>query len=159
MDYPGLALEFMEKMYLLRQAKPHRQMNKSMHGECFVLQYIAHQQGVVVPGEIRDIMGISSARIAAALNNLERKGLVNRDIDPRDRRRVLVSLTPQGEEMAKMHNRELYEKTVEMLQLLGEEDATTYVRITGRLAELAAQMKETETVEAEETTETEKIEK
>ncbi len=142
MDYHALALEFMEKMYLLRQAKPHRQMSKSMHGECFVLQYIAHQEEAVVPGELREIMGISSARIAAALNNLERKGLVTRDIDSRDRRRVLVSLTPQGKETAKIHNRKLYEKTVEMLRLLGEEDARAYVRITGRLAELVAHMEE-----------------
>lgn len=148
MDYHELALEFMEKMYLLRQAKPHRQMSKSMHGECFVLQYIAERQGCVVPGEIRDIMGISSARIAAALKNLERKGLVCRDIDPSDRRRVLVSLTPKGEETAKTHNRKLYDKTVEMLQLLGEEDAVAYVRITGRLAALAERLNEEETTAA-----------
>lgn len=142
MDYHALALEFMEKMYLLRQAKPQKQMGKSMQGECFVLQYVAHRNGSVVPGEIRNIMGISSARIAAALNSLERKGLVNRDIDPSDRRRVLVNLTPKGKETAKIHNRELYEKTVKMLHLLGEEDAREYVRITGRLAELLPKMKE-----------------
>ncbi len=147
MDYPALAIEFMEKMRLLRQTKPHRQMSQSMHGECFVLQYIADQHGSVVPGEIREIMGISSARIAATLNSLERKGLITRDIDPIDRRRVLVNLTSKGEETAKIHHRKLYEKTVEMLRLLGEEDAGAYVRITGRLVELTAQMTEEETEE------------
>lgn len=144
MDYHELALDFMLKMYLLRQAKPHKQLDRSMQGECFVIQYIAHQKGSVVPSEISNIMEISSARVAAALNNLERKGMVTRDIDPDDRRRVLVNLTPKGEKMAKVQNQKLYERTVRMLSLLGEEDAKAYVRITGRLVELVPQMKEEE---------------
>jgi DNA-binding MarR family transcriptional regulator len=142
MDYHELALDFMEKMYLLRQTKPHKQLDKSMQGECFVMQYIAHQKGSVVPSEISNIMDISSARVAAALNSLERKGMITRDIDPGDRRRILVNLTPKGEEMAKEHNRKLHERTVKLLSLLGEDDAKEYVRLTGKLASRMSRMKE-----------------
>ena len=50
----------------------------------------AHENGVI-PSDISK-MGISSARIAAALNSLEKKAS-SRRIDTDDRRRILVNLT------------------------------------------------------------------
>ena len=53
----------------------------------FVLTYISKHGGSVIPSEISNEMGISTARIAAALGSLESKGLITRRIDERDRRR------------------------------------------------------------------------
>ena len=47
-------------------------------------------------GELSTLLDLSTARIAAMLNNLERKGAITRARDTADRRRVVVRLTEQG---------------------------------------------------------------
>ena len=135
MDYTGLAAELLEKMQSLHKAKPHRLINEALQGGAFVLQYIAFHGGDVLPGEISQEMGVSSARVAAALNGLEDKGLITRKIDQSDRRKILVGVTREGKEYTERQYHAVTEKAAELLELLGEHDAREYVRITGRLAE------------------------
>lgn len=131
-----LAERFLQGMFLLRKSGPQKRIAESMQGEIFVLQCVYQYKGELAPGEISNIMDISSARIAATLNSLEKKGLITRQIDLSDRRRIIVELTPAGEDRAEKHNQFVMEDTATLLGLLGERDATEYVRITERLAEL-----------------------
>lgn len=136
MDYTELAGEFLQSMFLLQKSRPQKKIAGSMQGEIFVLYYLLRQGSDIVPGEISKIMCISSARTAAALNNLERKGLVTREIDKGDRRRILISLTSAGRELAREHQKNVVCDTVKMLRLLGENDALEYIRIIKKLAAL-----------------------
>lgn len=142
MDYKELAFELMQNMHKIRQAGPQKQISESMQGEQFVLQFLAINKRSVLPSEISNKMGISSARVAAALNSLERKGMVTRQIDTSDRRRILVDLTPKGKALAEKHHQEAMEIMAGVLGMLGEQDARECVRITGRIAEFASQNKE-----------------
>ncbi len=134
MDYRKLAVEFFKDLHSLKKARPQKHISESLRGEAFAMQYIAHHDGPVLPGEISNEMDISSARIAAALNSLEKKGLVTRRIDPEDRRRILVELTELGQEQAHKHTEEILDNITQMLSVLNEEDAREYVRITSILA-------------------------
>ena len=136
MDYSALANELLEKTKSLRRAKPQKNMDVSMQGEAFVLHYLANRDEGVLPGEISNEMRVSSARIAQALNNIEKKGWITRRIDTQDRRRILVDLTPEGKAAAQRHRQAATDFAVKMLSMLGEHDAREYVRITGRLAEM-----------------------
>ena len=136
MDYTVLADELLNNMHLLHKAKFQKNINEAMQGEAFVLQYITHQKGDVLPGEIGNEMDVSSARIAAALNNLESKGLITRRIDLRDRRKILVGITPEGKVLAQQQQQAVIAGASKMLALLGEQDAREYVRITCKLAEI-----------------------
>ena len=138
MDYRKLAEDFMQKMFLLSKARPQRKMHDSMKGESFVLHYLDHQGGSAQPSELSNSMDISTARIAAALNSLERKGMITRRIDTSDRRRILVELTEAGKIQSEAQRQEILEHAAKMLGMLGEEDAREYVRITGRMAEFAS---------------------
>lgn len=142
MDYTELAVEWLEKMHTMRKGGPHRHIDESMQGEVFVMEYVARHGSDVLPGEISSQMNVSSARTAQTLNSLERKGLITRHIDKNDRRRILVNLTSEGKEFAEKHQQFLIKCTAKLLSLLGEQDAKEYVRITGRLAELAPDFKE-----------------
>ena len=144
MDYTELAAEFLDKMQALRRLKPQKNITESLHGETFVLHYISLHGDDVLPGEISNEMDVSSARIAAALNSLEKKGLITRQIDPSDRRKILVKLTPAGENMSQKLQQDVINEATKMLRLLGEHDAREYVRITGRLAEMMPIYKESE---------------
>lgn len=139
MDYERLAVELMQKMFLLGNARPNMDIAESMRGEMIVLHYIMRRDCPVKPSEISRAIKRTTARVAATLNSLEKKGLVTREIDERDRRRILVKLTPAGRETVGERHRDVLRMMSQMLSLLGEEDAREYVRITGRLADLIAQ--------------------
>ncbi|MEY8351783.1 MarR family transcriptional regulator [Lachnospiraceae bacterium 54-53] len=134
MDYKDLALEFMEVMNQTRRRNVPKQIDDSMRGEHFVLNYISEHEGNVIPSDISHEMGITSARVAAALNSLEKKGLITRRIDAGDRRRILIDMTDAGREQVKKHYEMILDTTIDMLRYLGEEDAKNYIRIMKKMA-------------------------
>jgi DNA-binding MarR family transcriptional regulator len=137
MDYTELTKEFLQQMRISRKYAPHQKIHESMRGEVFVLHHIAQRTEQIIPSEIADAMGLSGARIAATLNSLEKKGYINRQIDPSDRRRILVTLTDEGREQEGVNQRKLFESTERMLRFLGEHDAKEYIRITRRMNDFA----------------------
>ena len=90
----------------------------------------------MIPSDISKEMGISSARIAAALNSLEEKGFITRRIDTDDRRRILVDLTKCGRTEVEKHKSEVKTTTANMMKYLGEHDAKELVRIMKRLSDV-----------------------
>ena len=136
MDYAALAEQMLEKMHVLRKASPQKHINESLQGEAFILRYISSHGVDVLPGEISGEMNVSSARIAAALNSLESKVLITRQIDPNNRRQILVNITPEGKAIAEKQQATVIEYASKMLALLGERDAREYVRITCKLANI-----------------------
>lgn len=140
MDYRALAEAMLSHMDTLNQCRPQRKLNDGMRGEAFVLRYVIFHEGRVLPSEISQFMHISTARVAAALNNLERKGLITRSIDPSDRRRILVALTGEGQAFANRQREEMLRHTEQMIRRLGEPDARELVRLVGRVAEIMQEL-------------------
>lgn len=135
MDFEQMAQEYLETMFYMRKVNSHKEIHDSVHGENFVLFFISQNGGKVIPSDISNEMGISSARVAAALNSLEKKGLIIRKIDTEDRRRILIDLTDSGREQVNSHFRMVMNMVKNMLQYLGENDAREFIRIMKRLAE------------------------
>ncbi|SFR68100.1 MarR family winged helix-turn-helix transcriptional regulator [Anaeromicropila populeti] len=135
MDYKALAQEYMEVMYQMRRQNTQKHINESLHGESFVLFYISKHDGHVIPSDISNEMGITSARIAATLNSLERKGLISRRIDIEDRRRILIDLTDEGRVQADKQYEMIMNMTTNLLHYLGEEDSVNFIRIMKKLSE------------------------
>ena len=134
MDYRELAEMFMRNMVAMRKADSQKKIDSAMRGETFVLQYLSDRREDVLPSEISGEMGISTARVATALNSLENKALITRRIDTNDRRKILVTLTSEGKRAIEEHHNEILQDIASMLESLGEQDAREYVRITGKLA-------------------------
>lgn len=134
MDFEQMANVYMETIYQMRKRNAQRQINDSMHGENFILYFISRDEGIITPSDISNAMGITSARVAAALNSLEGKGMVVRKIDADDRRRILIELTDLGREKVEKHHEKIMNMTTNMLRYLGEEDAMEFVRIMKKLA-------------------------
>lgn len=138
MDYSVLAEQLTGKMQSLLKARPHRFLNESQRGEPFVLHYIARHGGSALPGDISREMDVSSARIAAALNKMESKGLITRRIDTADRRKILVEITREGRDLEAKQHRVVIDETAKMLYMLGERDAREYIRIVDKMADIVA---------------------
>jgi len=136
MNYLDLAKQLMQAMHLLKKSKPKVNVIDVLQGGTFILQYLLDRNEAVLPNEISSEMEISTSRIAAALNNLEQKRLINREINKNDRRQILVTLTTEGKELAEKQRQEVETHISHMLQGLGEHDAMEFVRILNKIVSL-----------------------
>ena len=135
-----LAQEFLKEFFRLGRYHRSREISSSMKGEAFLLMYLWKKQDTATPGELGKVMKTSSARIAAALNNLERKGQVVRKTDMKDRRKTMVELTPEGAEQAKQWQKMPLCMVTRLMEQLGEEDAKQMLHILKRINEIMPQI-------------------
>ena len=69
---------------------------ESLRGENAVLTYLVHHSTEIHPSELAEKLSLVPGRMTDILNTLEKKGMIRREKDPEDRRRVLVMITPKG---------------------------------------------------------------
>lgn len=134
MNFEKLAQQFLEASHQFRKNNHQKKVDETLRGETFLILYVMKRGGSVLPSEISDAMNITSARVAAVLNSLEGKNLITRQIDPSDRRKILVNITEEGKEIARNHQELALGVVTRMLEKLGEQDARELVRIMNRLA-------------------------
>ncbi len=82
--------------------------------------------------EIAQALGISPPSVTRFINGLEAAGWVQREMDPEDRRSVLVSLTPEGERKHQCFQTKMLDVFGGLALHLGNEDARHLVRIMER---------------------------
>ena len=138
-DRKTLAEEYLEKMFLFHKASHQQKIDRTIRGEICALYFIANFNKAV-PGDISSFMDISSARIAAVLNNLEKKGYIVREIDSDDHRRTRLNLTREGNDFIKEIKREVIKEIEKVFNLLGEHDAQELVRITDKIIGLTLKL-------------------
>ncbi|MDR0855137.1 MAG: MarR family transcriptional regulator [Christensenellaceae bacterium] len=136
MDYEELARNLMQSMLMFGRDKNHKKMTDPLQSEIFVLLYIAKLAKDVTPGEIKDFMHVSSARIATVLNSLEAKDYIERTVNKSDRREIIVRATPLGIAAAEKEANSAVKHIAIILAQLGAEDATQLVRLVGKLSKL-----------------------
>ena len=88
-------------------------------------------------GELSSRLSMTTSRVAAVLGSLEKKGLLERENDAVDRRRVLVSLTQAGEALCEKRKAHFKSKIALLLSMLGD-DAPEFVRLLGRMFEITS---------------------
>ncbi len=133
MNYTDLAKQLLNDMFQFKAYDHQRKIDESMRGEVFVLLHLLEKNTCILPSEISEEMNISSARVTTILNSLENKGLITREIDKNDRRKIIVNLTNKGRKKAKNNKKIIVSLTSQILEFLGENDSKELVRITHRL--------------------------
>ena len=90
--------------------------------------------------ELQDILHISKAAISQIANNLENKGYLFREINKGNRRKLTVTLTPEGREAMRQAEIEFDKTLSEFFVLLGENDSREMVRLFIRFADIAEEL-------------------
>ena len=112
-------------------------------GETGMLLYLYHIAQPLFPGELTDKLGLTTGRIANILRGLEAEGLVQRLPDVQDKRQVQVSLTRQGEALARKKNQEAIDFHTRLLGTLapgeGEQFLALLVKLTAAAEHLAGE--------------------
>lgn len=140
MDFEATADELLQRLEAMARSATHMMVNDLTKGEVFLLNHLLASKGVARSSELAAAMRTSTARVSAAVNSMVRKGWVYRKGDEKDHRKTLVHLTPDG----LAHIRQIRKQALAGLQALlvelGEEDTAEYLRITGKLNDIAARM-------------------
>ena len=120
-----------------REARDNR-FSATVCGEMAVMRLL-HNGGKkrMTAGELSSRLSMTTSRIAAVLGSLEKKGLLERENDEIDRRRVLVSLTQAGDALCEKRRQHFMKKIEVMLNMMGS-DAQEFVRLLGRTFEITA---------------------
>ncbi|MFC4772767.1 MarR family winged helix-turn-helix transcriptional regulator [Enterococcus hermanniensis] len=132
MTYAEEAERELMQMMLKNRHGAFSKIEKSSKGANVVLKVLDRLGEPTNPKYLADISNLSTARIAAVLGNLEKRGLIIRTMDPDDRRRINVSLTETGKKLAKSEKQEMRTKIIRVFELMGEDDTKKYLELTAK---------------------------
>ncbi len=133
MEYLDLARRLAALNKKMLKIPAYVKMTESNRGEGVLLSYLARHCGKATPAELSGDLQVSSARIAALLNKMERKHLVKREKHLQNSRNVMVRLLPAGQERYEQQREEFFEKTMDFFHRLGEERAVLFVELQEEL--------------------------
>ena len=120
-----------------REARDYR-FSSTLRGEMAVMRLLhSGAKQKMTAGELSSRLGMTTSRVAAVLGSLEKKGLLERENDEVDRRRVLVSLTQAGDALCEKRRQHFMKKILMLLSMLGD-DAPEFVRLLGRVFEITS---------------------
>ena len=120
-----------------REARDNR-FSATMCGEMAVMRLLHNgSKRKMTAGELSSRLSMTTSRIAAVLGSLEKKGLLERENDEVDRRRVLVSLTQAGDELCEKRRQHFMKKIGLLISMLGD-DAPEFVRLLERVFDITS---------------------
>ena len=143
-----LAKDLFNLLKLLPQLRPEMQTDQSLsRSEWELLAFIAIKQRdegrLFSATEISNLLGITPAAITHMINPLEEGHYVERINDEKDRRLVLIGLTPKGGKAAEAMIANFQDKLSGFIAHLGVEDSQTFIRLMDKLLNYFSAMIET----------------
>jgi len=92
------------------------------------------------PAELAEKAGVTRATMTGLIDTLERDGLVKREPDPEDRRRMLVQLTAPGHSALMGILPGHFQRMTGLMRTLSEAERKALVRLLDKVAEQAARI-------------------
>ncbi len=135
--YVEEAIDSINQFMLNNQNNMIDNINRTNKGELFVLHFLSARNTEALPSELSAALQSSSARISALLGALEKKGEIKREIDPEDRRNILVTITAAGRGRIKTELKEIHGFMAQIFTEMGEADTIEFVRLVKRFSALA----------------------
>lgn len=129
------AKAFLQEMCSCSPKPLFHKMEEVDRGTGFVLAYLEGSDGEVFAGDLAKELKVSTARIAALLNKLEEKGLVERSRSAQDARRTVVKITPKGTAYTAEIKEQILNKVEILFDKVGKEDLKEFLRICAKITQ------------------------
>jgi MarR family transcriptional regulator, lower aerobic nicotinate degradation pathway regulator len=129
----GLVLARLGQEATARFRKSVRPLN--LGAQQFIVLKQLQALGACSQGELADALGIDYSNLASVTGELYRRGMVERDRDPADRRRYVVELTEAGREMLADADKAIGEDEEGMLSALDEAEREQLWELLRRMAD------------------------
>ena len=92
------------------------------------------RHGPMSPGQIAAALGLTTAAISAMATRLEAGGYAHREIDPNDRRRVLMHASPTGAQQAFGLFDDVFTATMDLLASVKPQDLRKLTRLLAQFS-------------------------
>lgn len=135
MTYAELARQLAEINKNMVKISEYVKMTDASRGEGVLLSYLVHHDHEATPAQLSEALGVSTARIAALLNKMERKQLVARQKHPHNNRNTIVKLLPGGERLHQEQEQAFQQNVLQFFETLGQEKAALFVELQGRMVD------------------------
>jgi DNA-binding MarR family transcriptional regulator len=131
--YISEAVSALEEIMSSNHVNIFAHMTKTARGESFVLKFLAARDTAALPSELKAALKSSKPRISAILRTLEKKGEIVREVDKKNRRNVLVTITETGRVRAKADMQRVYDCIAETFAEMGEADTRDFIRLARKV--------------------------
>ena len=91
---------------------------------------------------VREYLAVTKASVSQMLASLEKRGLLVRQIDPTNRRNLIVTLTSEGIERLRQKEFQVERRLRELLAELGETDALQFITLINKMNTVLSKKKE-----------------
>lgn len=136
MNYTLLAADLFTSLVKVSNAPFQKEARDFSVGEMGVLACLNFRSDGVSAGELSEYLDVSTGRVAAALNTLEKKNMIRRSRGNTDKRKVIVHITDIGRAAVLKKQQQGILCISKMLQNLGEDDAREFARIMQKIISL-----------------------
>lgn len=89
---------------------------------------------------LADLLGVTTPTVSGLVDRVASKGWVERQQDPVDRRRVLLRLTPEAEEILTVLETPAQEIKQQILDRLEDQEVADLARLVGRMRDVAVEI-------------------
>ncbi len=107
--------------------------NSSFKGLILILNLLELKNDSLSAGEIASLLKVSTARVAVAINTLEKKGLVKREKSKEDARKTIIKLTEKGKNICEENQKRIKNETLIFLQKLTNDEKIALISIINKL--------------------------
>lgn len=120
--------DFYKTMHRLHRCKPtFKKHGELSNVEFFILMEIAglvegREDGITLK-ELIDHTDMTMSAASKKVSILEKKGLVNRAVSPKDKRNISITLTPDGKKLCEEERQKKHDWMENILFRMGEKDA------------------------------------
>ena len=91
---------------------------------------------------VREYLAVTKASVSQMLASLEKRGLLVRQIDPANRRNLIVTLTPVGIERLRKKEFQVERRLQELLTELGRTNALQFIMLINNMNTILSSKKE-----------------
>jgi DNA-binding MarR family transcriptional regulator len=109
--------------------KKNASLIENLRGENAVLTWLVRQEEDVHPGDLAEKLSLVPGRMTDILKTLEKKGMIRRERDPEDRRRVLVRITPKGARSVTERREQIRVQYSGLYEALGLDDTVKLIEL------------------------------
>lgn len=93
-----------------------------------IIVRIKREKGEVRVSDLSDALSVKRPGVTRTLNEMEKKGYLEKVQSEKDGRVTYISITPEGERLSKRYNEDVFAPLVEKLSSLSDDDALTVIR-------------------------------
>ena len=114
-----------------------KDLSRYCQGSAFVLRYLNDNDSQeIIAGDLAEAMGVSTARIAVILNELEGTGSIKKYKSLKDKRITVVRLTEQGRRDLADLERDIVQMVRSLIRQMGEDEFLQFIQLSNKIASI-----------------------